>query len=614
MATFIVAIPSLSSTPDSILENYLKSTQINSIEAQEISIRELENLKQVQFNKVFLKNILFYTPSQYLQFGTKDKCSFYDLILANLIRDKKGEIQIFYLDIVNNKKIKTVSIGRKAFIKQIIPKVCPESLKFAQYFQLSYLQKTLSKLELKTPQNLEECKSLRKKLIFDHKSPYYCYLNKEIKKINSLKNQISLTTTSQYKALEKLKTKLRKSQKIAQIVNINAQGYINNFCTHMNNEQKFCGYFLNENFYKKIEQKIEKPYHIKNHCLELFKSFHKKSLKTCISQLKSNDNICINLNKFDKALLPKPSCNQISKALNHSSLYTNYHDCPGQVNNETMINISRLYYHFASEEPFVQKDCMMNTTSTYASYNLAFNGEETWGTKACFDDTINNEYKCYSTVLGKSDNEQLSLEKNIHKILSKKRGIRNNTKCSIINKSSYNPILLKYKSGCFILKGNKGCAEKNCDIEVILDQEKINFIDITSTFKDEYFASTYQGSGKSQQKLLTKNLNLKTKSIFNTTILKEQFKNHPHTILHAIGCKEHLYPSLFQLSHLGQCSAIGIIIDGYIENNSSISLIVRSSIDALHSPRIIHWQDLFNSIKGYQSRHPLSKWTLYALY
>jgi hypothetical protein len=272
-----------------------------------------------------------------------------------------------------------------------------------------------------------------------------------------------------------------------------------------------------------------------------------------------------------------------------------------------------LIRHFSKEDQRPSKDCRLNALSLYASYNLKYNGEKFWSDAICFDDKINNKEICYPTLFGDSTNKKISLSENIKKILIRKRGISKSSKCQVIGQKSYNPVLLKYQSGCFVLMPLEDCT-KNCKKKILLDQEEIKFIRFKSNFSSNYFASDYLNEGKSQNKLLIKNLKIKTRSIFNTSVLKQHYKNHTDTILHGTGCAELIYPHLFQAKTLNQCSPIGVIVDSYIEDKGELSLTVRTSLDALNAPRIVPWRNLFNSIKAYQLIHPLNKWTLNALY
>ena len=591
-------------------QSYLKkqdsSFDLTLSNAKEIAKDELVNYTNLSLQKDFLNSILFYTPKRFLKLGTKDKCSFYDLILANSLQDKNGDIDQFLVSFTDqNDKVVKGKVDRTLFIQSIVTRECPKSIKFSRYFTLTNLSKTLKEFSFKTPKNINECSEVHQSFLKDHKTPYFCYLNQELKKISPLSNEIALTPSSEYKKLEVLKRKLAKAKKIDSMFNDSAKDYLSNLCLNLDKEKKFCNHFFDSNFYRQVKDKKESDFYVQNFCREIFNRYSPGILDSCINRLISEPTLCIGLNEFDKSLYPKPNCDEISEALNYSGLYAKYNDCPAEVENDTIINVSRLLRHFSKEDYSLNKDCALNSVTPYVSYNLESNGEEYWKNKICFDDRINKVEVCYPTIYGESKNENISLTANVKKILERTRGMSKNTDCKIVSQQEYNPVFLKFQSGCYIIRPS---------FKIVFDQEEIKLIRFKNEFNYDYFASSYLNEGKSQDKLLLKNLNLKTRPILNTTLLKEHFKNKPKSILHAMACAQALYPSFFNTKSLNTCSPIAVIIDGYIESNSEVSLIVRSSLDSIHAPRIVSWRDVFNGVKSYQRIHPLNKWSLNAIY
>lgn len=573
-----------------------------------------KDYQEVYLDKRFLNSILFFTPKRFLKLGTKDKCSFYDLVLSNTLKDKNGEIQNFLVTVVSkDKKIQNINLKRSDFIQFVVAKECPQSINFSLYFTTTNLRTTLKKFSFKVPKNRNECSEVHSYYVKDHKTPYFCYLNQEINKISPLSNKIALTPTSDYKKLEDLKNKIRKARDIDSAFNDSAKSYLNNICQNIDKEKQFCDFFFDENYFKMIKEKTADASPILNICMELFNRNDPKILAICIDKILANPALCIQANKLTLGLYPRPNCTHTSTALLNSRLKSNVNDCPSLVQNDTIVNISRLVRHFSGENVNAEKDCKLNALSVYAAYNLKFNGEKYWSDSVCFDDKINDKEVCYPTLFGDSANNEISLSNNIRNILSRKRGLSKNATCKVIDSKSYNPVILKYQSGCFVLLPPKDCTE-NCVKKILLDQEEIKFISFKSNFDNDYFASDFLNESKSQNKMLLKNLKIKTRSIFNTSVLKQHYKSHPKSILHGVGCAELLYPNHFKVYSLNQCSPISIIADSYLEKNESLSLIIRSSADSLDAPRIVSWRNLFNSVKTYQLIHPLNRWTLHALY
>ena len=55
------------------------------------------------------------------------------------------------------------------------------------------------------------------------------------------------------------------------------------------------------------------------------------------------------------------------------------------------------------------------------------------------------------------------------------------------------------------------------------------------------------------------------------------------------------------------------IVDGVLKENNNMLLVTRTSIDDIHSPRLIPWNWVFTGIMKYQRLQPLNQWTLYGI-
>jgi hypothetical protein len=91
-------------------------------------------------------------------------------------------------------------------------------------------------------------------------------------------------------------------------------------------------------------------------------------------------------------------------------------------------------------------------------------------------------------------------------------------------------------------------------------------------------------------------------------------KQNSKAIIHGVGCAEDILPHFFQKNSLNQCRPLPFIIDGTIENDDKVSLIVRTAIDDIQAPRIIDWNYIFNAIKQYSEYHPRKIWSLHVIY
>ena len=101
--------------------------------------------------------------------------------------------------------------------------------------------------------------------------------------------------------------------------------------------------------------------------------------------------------------------------------------------------------------------------------------------------------------------------------------------------------------------------------------------------------------------------------IRNYTDLTFQLDKLSNGIVHGIGCAEDLVPETFQRSSIYQCQPLPFIIDGVTKRNGENFVVTRLSIDDIHTPRLIQWTNIYNSVSAYQELHPLNTWTLYGI-
>ena len=51
----------------------------------------------------------------------------------------------------------------------------------------------------------------------------------------------------------------------------------------------------------------------------------------------------------------------------------------------------------------------------------------------------------------------------------------------------------------------------------------------------------------------------------------------------------------------------------FVKNKKEFNLSVRTTLDGIHSPRGIKWNNVFSGVKNYSQLHPLKTWTLYGI-
>ena len=118
-----------------------------------------------------------------------------------------------------------------------------------------------------------------------------------------------------------------------------------------------------------------------------------------------------------------PNCEDISEALMVSQLETDYHDCPGYIDNEGMINIFRIINHLDGKKfASTPKSCVNEVNQTFASLLFDFDYEEGWPLRLCYQDRIDDVEKCLPYIPGNNETDKMSEGSVVSNILHKTRG------------------------------------------------------------------------------------------------------------------------------------------------------------------------------------------------
>ncbi len=576
-----------------------------------LDINDIKDFNKVHIDQTFLSILLFNTPKQYIPMATKDKCSLYDLILAELIKSPEGEVKLLllkYLDQANNEKKAVMT--KKLFVSQIVSKVCPNSIKLNQYFKEPNIRKTLSSISLTRPKSEKECKTTIKKSLEDVKTPYYCHINNSLQALPRLSVKYKNLSRSKFKARMALEKKINRAKMYNNLINESSKEYIQNLCQNLIDPEKFCQEYFSKNYWSREAKENQSPVVSKTYCP------NPKSKTKCLKSLSQSPAQCHFKDRMNSSLMPWPNCNQLSKSLPKSRLYKSYQDCPAKVGNLGVIIWSRILNHYTNGKYVVENQCQTNGSDATINFSGELTEFETWKNEICYDDKIKRKYICYPVLFNDNrSNVDYSLVSVIGKIANKLKGYNYKDKpCKIILEEDYKPTLLEFKSGCFIMSNDNECKGAQCKFKVILDQLQFNQFEIKNDISFDILPSKYQDENKSFKKLYEKSAQKTFKRILNVSSLELVFKNHSNAVLLGYGCAQDLLPSYFRRETLNQCTPLPFIVDGYIEDRGLYSMNVITAVDHIHAPRIIPWSYVFASVKGYQAIHPLNTWGLYAIY
>ena len=596
--------------------NYDK--KVNQLSKKTINLNRIENLDEVELDNDFINTILFYSPSRYSSLAYKDKCSFYDLFLAGHIKGPDGALNNFIIAYKTKKgEIKKSVIKAETFIERIAFEQCPQSKKFHDYFTLKNLNKTAKTITLKTPTTEEDCFEIHQQYLDDYKTPYLCKMHEYIDDIPKLTRLSKNLSKARYRELQQIKKKLRIARRYEKVLNENSIDFLKNLCENIEKPKIFCNSFFNVNFWKKIVKGEKSPRYIEHKCLAHLnkRTLTKRRIKRCARDFTSTPDLCHYLNSQDMALAPRQNCETQSFALNRSRLFSDYLDCPSKTGNEGITNISRVIKHI---DPKIKNtrgsSCEIDAINTFVEFNNEASDGRFWGQQLCFENKIMQREECFPTLLGDSPGSEYSISTVINNILKKTRGYNSAKGCEFITSREYKPLLLKYRAGCYIIADKENCYGTDCRFKIILDESEMKHIILKKGTMFDYFPSNYLEENMAQTKLAERFYKKKTRKILNISFLKTVLNQHPNAIIQGIACAEDLLPTHFIKNTLHKCTPLPFIVDGYTENSGSLSLILRTAIDDVHSPRVISWSYAFSALKAYKALHPLDLWGLYAIY
>lgn len=582
------------------------------------SLSKVQSPTDIKFHPYFLDNLIFNNTNEVLTLALRDECSLIDLLNTDLLYSSQGKLSYVLIEFKNRKGESEIhTLTKRRYLNLIGYKKCPGSLKLKQYFSLRNLRKTLSTENMLFPKSLSECQKTHKDFISNVKAPYLCEIAQKVGDIEQLTVKFKNTSKSNFRAYERVTKELNTAKTLKKIMNPNALSFLQNLCGHTNNSAAYCEDIFAETYWSNSIQGLVSKRPTLSFCENYLgrTKLSKKDLKVCSNAFASNPSLCERGLKNYPSLKPMPNCKKISTALNSSRLFKEYRDCPNKIGQSAIITTSRMIAHFDKNPLPDSLDCELPSLLPYAQFNQDYLENEFWKISICYEDKIARKTICHPTLLHEMKDSPMSLSYNVGRMLAKLRGFNNrDQKCKLIKEKDYKPRLLEYKAGCYIIKNSKKCSGIKCDFKVVLDDQPFTNFKMKNSLKVDIFPLRYTEENKSMLRLFEKHYKKTSKKILNISSLKRVFKSKSDAVVMAVGCLEELLPRYKKHTRFNQCSYMPFIVDGILEENSSHSLIVRTSLDHIHAPRIIPWSQVFSSVKNYQRFHPLKEWSFYALY
>ncbi|MDH4467634.1 MAG: hypothetical protein QE271_06205 [Bacteriovoracaceae bacterium] len=582
----------------------------------------------LMINSFFLSSLLLNSSLAYLSFTWNNSCALIDLLWLNLLHDSKGsEIKFIVVDILqNDRTYKTYRIGREEFFKNAYRTRCPDSSRLAFQYGQKDLASVVKKIELKIPKDLVDCENILKELSSSAHAPYYCYFQKLYEEGKAAEANYKIKK----RATESDKKKIAQERSLYEWLGPDKLSYLENFCHHAHEPSQFCQGFFQQNFFQFLAIKDTTRFLLTPECGTPQLSLNEA--QSCATKLLQRPNYCFAPSDEIPSLGPRAACNEISEMLNLSRLSPNYRDCPGEVLEDSWITLSRIGFYFqriSQGKNFFKLSPEIlspwNGGSEYCSVNhyqhfYEFIQQEkltdSWNFKICMKDPSNKKGIC-EPVFWKSPSDQfLPLLTTVQKLLAKKTGVYYKGKCEFVDQADYNPDLLKFRTGCFIVTEKSRCHLYDCPFTVFLDErDQRGFFQVSNGINFSSLPHS-ETKGKTVSQLFFERLKIQEKSIRSYTELMKFLKKYPNSLIHGYGCLEDLKPDQFPRNSLNQCTINSFILDGYKEGSGTISalFVLRTSLDEVYSPSYIDWKDLFSALKNMQNAQNQASLNLVGLY
>ena len=592
------------------------------VQTNTIILDQLEELKAVTLDPLFLKSLLFHSHSSYLDLSYQKDCFFYSFLENKLLTYPyltTHHIPIRY----NGPSGKRLSalVPFKDFFTFIYGQKCKKNNDVHLIFKKEHLKKTLTTIKFPIPDNQTSCFTIFQ----DWQNHEYlgplCRIAQTLLLAPQRKKQLSAIAPSQINLRRQLRAGTIQADFFKKILSPFQVDYLTHLCTnlgtHPNNQKIFCEKFMATSFWKKVAYNRIERMELRIKCQHLL---HKQTLsfqelKNCAQRMTEDRKICHYLETSQyQALVPMPDCHRLSEALSISRLKAKYQDCPGKVDNEGIINFGRILSHLNNRKYEVgEKHCNNISVSQFVDLNFDHKNQEAWKFRICYPDPIENKELCLPAIIGQSATSRYSEDKIVSRILQRIKASPKSVRCKFVEQGRYNPNRLKYRDGCFLIYHKDNCTSLSCPKRIVFRDQDVKKITYRGAIVFDYFPNSLKNDQKAVTYVLERVRKVRRRAIRSITDLKYYLGASTEALTHGRGCIEDIYPRNFNKKYMNQCTPVSFIIDGLIEKKFKFYVTIRTGTDSVHAPRIVRWHNVYNSIKHYQSFQPIGHWTFYGI-
>ncbi len=598
------------------IDNKAYNNLMTEINKNPLVLTTIDKLQNVEIDPVFLRSIVFHSATKYVNMSADNQCRFY-AFLENGLLTRPGfdgnSIPIQYER--KGKKLSGV-VPFKDFFKYIYKTKCSTNRDINKLFTPENVKTTVNAFEFKIPSNQAECFQIYKEWQSNDYIAPFCRISQNIKLGKLRESQLPAVASSDILTKRKFKSEILRGNNYHEMLGEFKTDYLNHLCDNLGSRKLFCEKYLTKSFWKKVNVLSTGSRSLEEKCKIILKKdkLSPKEINLCANKLTLESDSCHYLGQSKyPAITPRPNCNQQSTALNIGKLNTNYYDCPAKIDNAGISNATRLIFHLNQAKIESSPDnCDTIPTKTFLDFLVTNKNAESWKPRICYNDPFNeNKEDCKPVLLANIDYGLYTEKKIISDLLRKLKNAPKKIPCTIASDKEYDPNRLKWKYNCFLVYDSENCTRNFCPKKIYWQNKEVGGISYKGKVTFDYFPNVIRDDQKSFAYMIEEARKYRRKSIKSITELKFYLNLSDTSVIHGVGCVEDLLPGHFRKYRMNQCNPVPFIIDGLIEEKYRFFVSLRTAIDDVHSPRIITWYNVFNSVKNFNLHQPINHWTLY---
>ncbi|MEI8348504.1 MAG: hypothetical protein WCG27_13630, partial [Pseudomonadota bacterium] len=498
----IIALTSISQAEDSvpgIIESLDKLIQIHQKQLYEAHSRVKNNPKlmsslqgpeKTKIDAYFMRSLIFHSDHRYLQLIKNNECTLYALLENDLLKTGLGPVENIMLTLAGGDiRQESILASKEDFISAVNRKKCFANEEMSKIFSQENVTKTMGRLNFKEPTTENECQDQYRTWVSNPYLPYLCRIPQTTRLAQQAEKMLPLVPQNDFTKRRFLHQMINQRQFYEKQIVFTQRSYLTNLCQNLDDPKQFCANYFSKDIWHKVAQGQSPSYLMSYLCTEGINASGNKIFKNsidlmeCRSQLLVNPDLCSHTFNHDySSAFPGPACPELAEALGASRLHTDYYDCPAKVNDESLINWHRIIAHYRPDLAKGDKDsCANQTIASISTILKESRNTDLWPLKICYHDIFKVKDICDTYIPGNSLQNPLSESTVMGHVMERYKGGASKDICRYVDESNYNPTLLEYTTGCYLLYKPGQCFSFNCPRKVIYEKKEIKEIQYTGT-------------------------------------------------------------------------------------------------------------------------------------